>query len=111
MATRASIIMKENGKPVMAMYKHWDGYPNGLGQQIEDIIAGGPVVNGLSGKTKLGGAFNGSGCLFASIIAIMKKEPGDVYITSLESVGNQGEEYVYDLDVVENQVNFTHRAL
>jgi len=109
MATRASIIMKEEGQPLMAIYKHWDGYPSGLGKQIEDIIAGGKIVNGLSVDSKLGEVFNGAGCLFATMIAKLKENPGDVYITSLDSVGNNGEEYIYEVDVQNNIAVLTHK--
>lgn len=109
MATRASIIMKEEGQPLMAIYKHWDGYPSGLGKQIEDIIAGGKIVNGLSVDSKLGEVFNGAGCLFATMIAKLKENPGDVYITSLDSVGNNGEEYIYEIDVQNNIAVLTHK--
>jgi len=111
MATRASIIMKENGKPMMAVYKHWDGYPDGLGKDLKTIIDSGRLTNGLGTKSELGKVFNGAGCLFASIISILKKEPGDVYITSLDSVGRSGEEYVYEIDVNETNVELTHKEV
>ena len=111
MATRASIVMKENGKPMMAVYKHWDGYPNGLGKELKEIIDGGKLTNGLSGKPKIGEAFNGAGCLFASIIALLKQCPGDVYVTSLDSVGSAGEEYIYEIDVNGKDVELTHKEV
>lgn len=111
MATRASIIMKENGKPMMAVYKHWDGYPDGLGKDLKTIIDGGRLTNGLGMNSELGKVFNGAGCLFASIIAILKQNPGDVYITSLESVGKSGEEYVYEIDVNDTKVELTHKEV
>lgn len=110
MATRASIIMKEKGQPVMAIYKHWDGYPSGLGKQIEDIISGGKIVNGLSVDSKLGEVFNGAGCLFATMIAKLKENPGDVYVTSLDSVGQQGEEFIYEIDVNNDIAVLSHRG-
>lgn len=109
MATRASIIMKEEGKPMLAIYKHWDGYPSGLGKSLEEIIMGGQITNGLGMNPELGKVFNGAGCLFASIISILKEKPGDVYITNLDSVGKSGEEYIYEIDVVDNKVSLTHK--
>ena len=109
MATRASIIMKEEGKPMLAIYKHWDGYPSGLGEQLKTIINNGKLVNGLSTKDKIGEVFNGVGCMFASIIAILKTQPGDVYVTSIDSVGQSGEEYIYEIDVVNDEVKLSHR--
>ena len=109
MATRASIVMKEKGKPMMAVYKHWDGYPSGLGKTLESIISGGTITNGLSGSPKMGEAFNGAGCLFASIIALLKQGPGDVYVTSLDSVGSAGEEYIYTIDVNGKDAELTYK--
>ena len=109
MATRASIIMKEKGKPIMAMYKHYDGYPSGLGKTLKDIIEGGKLVNGLGLKQNIGEVFNGAGCMFASIIAKLKTQPGDVYITSLDDVGKSGEDYIYEIDVVDSEANLTQR--
>lgn len=109
MATRASIVMKENGKPMMAVYKHWDGYPSGLGKTLESIISGGTITNGLSGNPKMGEAFNGAGCLFASIISLLKERPGDVYITNLDDVGKAGEEYIYTIDVNDRKAELTHK--
>jgi len=111
MATRASIVMKENGKPMVAVYKHWDGYPSGLGKSLEEIIMGGKITNGLGTERKLGEVFNGAGCLFASIISILKEQPGDVYMTSLDGVGQSGEEYIYEIDVNDKDVKLTHTQL
>lgn len=109
MATRASIVMKEEGKPMLAVYKHWDGYPSGLGKSLEEIVMGGQITNGLGINPELGKVFNGAGCLFASIISILKDRPGDVYITSLDSVGKSGEEYIYEIDVNGKDVQLTHK--
>ena len=98
MATRASVIFKTKGKPMFAMYKHWDGYPNGLGARLKEIVSTGPIVNGLGSDRTLGSVFNGAGCMFATVIAKMKQEPGDVYICDIESVGKQGEDYVYEMN-------------
>lgn len=109
MSTRASIVMKEKGKPMLAVYKHWDGYPSGLGKSLEEIVMGGQITNGLGINSELGKVFNGAGCLFASIIAILKKSPGDVYITSLDKVGKSSEEYIYEIDVNGKDVQLTHK--
>ena len=109
MATRASIIMKENGKPMVAVYKHWDGYPSGLGKSLEEIIMGGQITHGLGLNSELGKVFNGAGCLFASIVSILKEKPGDVYMTSIDSVGRSGEEYIYEIDVNDKEIKLTHK--
>lgn len=99
MATRASIKFTVEGKPMFAMYKHWDGYPTALGKKLEEIVKAGKMTDGLLGQDRtLGAAFNGPGCLFATVIAKLKQEPGDVYICDIESVGKQDEDYVYEMN-------------
>lgn len=100
MATRASVIFKHFGEPVFAMYKHYDGYPDGLGKEIKEIVSGGKLVNGLGPDKTLGSYFNGYGCMWATIIAKLKNQPGDVYICKISDVGQQGEDYVYEVDVL-----------
>jgi len=98
MATRASITFTVKGKPMFAMYKHFDGYPEGFGKRLKEIVKAGKIINGLGSDRTLGGTFNGPGCLFATVVALLKKEPGDVYICDIDSVGKQGEDYVYEMN-------------
>ena len=98
MATRASVIFKEKGQPVFAMYKHYDGYPEGLGEELKSIVSAGRIVNGLGPDRTLGSSFNGYGCMWATIIAKLKDQPGDVYICKISDVGQQGEDYVYEMN-------------
>ena len=99
MGTRASVIFIEKGKPMFAMYRQFDGYLEGLGQELKDIVKAGKVVNGLgSDHRTLGNFFNGAGCLFATVIAKLKTQPGNVYICRVEDVGRQGEDFVYTMD-------------
>ncbi len=98
MATRASVIFKEKGEPVFAMYKQYDGYPEGLGDTLKSIVKQGKIVNGLGPDRTLGSYFNGYGCMWATIIAKLKDEPGNVYICKISDVGQQGEDYVYEMD-------------
>ena len=82
MATSASVRITENKKTLVNLYVHCDGYAHGLGGRLINIISNGEMVNGLGFDRKLGSQFNGGGCLAASIIAILKTEPGNVYISS-----------------------------
>ena len=97
MGTRASVIFKEKGEPVFAMYKHYDGYPEGLGEDLKSIISNGRIVNGLGQNRTLSSTFNGYGCMFATIIAKLKDEPGNVYICKISDVGQQGEDFIYEV--------------
>jgi hypothetical protein len=101
MATRASIRFTDNkGNFVANIYHHYDGYPGYLGNKLKEIIDGGPIENGISGRPVLGEFFNGFGCLVASVVAELKTTPGNVYLYTEKDFGNVHEDFVYD--VVEN---------
>jgi len=101
MATRASIRFIDNeGNFVANIYHHYDGYPGYLGKVLKEIIDGGPIENGISGRPALGEFFNGFGCLVASVVAKLKTSPGNVYLYTEKDFGNVHEDFVYD--VVEN---------
>jgi len=101
MATRASIRFIDNGGNFVAnIYHHYDGYPGYLGNKLKEIIDGGPIENGISGRPVLGEFFNGFGCLVASVVAELKTTPGNVYLYTEKDFGNVYEDFVYD--VVEN---------
>lgn len=105
MATRASIKFSDkNGNFLANVYKHYDGYPEYLGEELLKLTSG-KIVNGLTIKPDgvhhvLGEMFNGMGCLVASVIAKLKDQPGDVYLYSEMDYGNCGEDYLYE--VIEN---------
>ena len=105
MATRASIIFKDvEGNFLANVYKHYDGYPEYLGEELLKLTSG-KIVNGLTMKPDgvhhvLGEMFNGMGCLVASVIAKLKDQPGDVYLCPEVDYGNCGEDYLYE--VIEN---------
>ena len=101
MATRASIRFIDNGGNFIAnIYHHYDGYPGYLGKVLKEIIDGGSIGNGISGRPVLGEFFNGFGCLVASVVAKLKTSPGNVYLYTEKDFGNVHEDFVYD--VVEN---------
>jgi len=101
MATRASIRFIDNGGNFVAnIYHHYDGYPGYLGKVLKEIIDGGSIGNGISGRPVLGEFFNGFGCLVASVVAKLKTSPGNVYLYTERDFGNVHEDFVYD--VVEN---------
>ena len=96
MATRAmiSIAKREEGvsfseepnPTIVDIYHHWDGYPEGLGVQLAEYFDGKVITNGLGSRDDYD-AFNGMGCLAASLVAELKDGPGDVYIEPRDSHG------------------------
>jgi hypothetical protein len=45
----------------------------------------------------LGERFNGMGCLVASVVAMLKTTPGNVYLYPEKNFGNVGEDYLYEV--------------
>jgi hypothetical protein len=74
----------DNGKEkkllLVTMYRQYDGYPSGHGQELADFLKGGKVVNGISiGDT--GKVFNGAGCFAAQMISHFKGDSaGGIYL-------------------------------
>ena len=96
MATRASIqFTNKEGQTLVTIYKHYDGYPQGLGKDILNIISNKPITNGIPGGSKLGESFNGFGCLVASFISLMKDDVGNIYIEPQSNFGEMNEDYLY----------------
>ncbi len=105
MSTNATIKITEKGKTLCNLYVHWDGYWDGLGKDIVNIISKGKLQNGLSGNKTLGSQFNGAGCLAATLIAKLKTEPGNIY---LATDGTQDDMNHYDLKVNEYSIELYH---
>ena len=86
MSTKASVLFIKDGIKVAALHKHGDGYVfGGLGDDLVTILS----------ETK----FVDAGCLFANIVASLKKDIGGVYLCSPDQVARQGEDYIYELEM------------
>ena len=92
MGTRSLTIVEEEGIEIVTMYRQYDGYPTGHGQELAGFLAGGELVNGLSDRKKP--VFNGMGCLAAAMVAHFKTDPGNIYLYPPGS-RDCGEEYIY----------------
>jgi hypothetical protein len=95
MGTRSLTLVKdENEQTIINLYRQYDGYPSGHGQELADFLQKGKLVNGLSGnETNL---FNGMGCLAAQLVALLKTEAGCIYLYPAEA-RDCGEEYIYTI--------------
>ena len=84
-------------KPVVNMYRQYDGYPEGHGAELAEFLNGGRLVNGLSAtKTADEAVYNGMGCLAASMVAHFKQTPGSFYIHPVD-VTDCGQDYEYHI--------------
>jgi hypothetical protein len=118
MGTRSLVHIKEGKKTIATIYRQYDGYPTGMGDDIKEILNDGMVniLNGFSLNHQVPKQFNGMGCLAAYLIGELKnKKIGNVYIYPT-NVKNIGEDFTYtisedlgilNLKVVENYKNKT----
>ena len=84
-------------KPVVNMYRQFDGYPEGHGAELAEFLSAGKIVNGLSvERDNL--EFNGMGCLAAQMVAHFKQSSGGFYIhpVDITDCGQDYEYHVYD---------------
>ena len=82
-------------KPVVNMYRQYDGYPTGHGAELAEFLSGGRMVNGLAQtKTVKEIVFNGMGCLAAQMVTNFKQTPGGFYIHPVD-VRECGQDYEY----------------
>lgn len=95
-------VKKVKQNELCLIYFQYDGYPSGHPSETAEWLATGQVVNGF-GVTEDRLVFNGAGCLAAQFIAKFKVGTGGVYIHSLDSRGQSGECYVYDIIVKDDR--------
>jgi hypothetical protein len=75
MGTRSLTFVYDGDKPIINMYRQYDGYPSGHGSELADFLKGFEIVNG-HGEVKPKIA-NGMGCLAAQLIANFKNRLAD----------------------------------
>jgi hypothetical protein len=110
MGTRAlTFVYSENNKPLVNLYRQYDGYPSGHGAELAEFLDGFKVVNGIGRETTR--IANGMGCLAAQVVAHFKDSVGGFYIHSVESTecGQDYEYHVYTKDR-ELRVRITDRG-
>ena len=72
-------VAQENPRPLINLYRQYDGYPEGHGSELSGFLNGYSIVNGLGAETPQKVA-NGMGCLAAQLIAHFKSGAGQFYI-------------------------------
>ena len=104
MGTRSSyLISDKSGKKerkIANVYFQYDGYPSGHPLEVCEWLSKSIVVNGFGEKSEL--IFNGSGCFAAQFVAKFKDGTGYVYLESIESYGHCGEEFLYEINFLDN---------
>lgn len=114
MGTRSLVVIKDDawtdknnkkheGAELVTMYRQYDGYPTGMGNDILNFFTTDKEgnesvlrrVNGIS-RDDAERSANGMGCLAAQLIARLKDSVGNLYIFPPKS-RDCGEEYIYTL--------------
>jgi hypothetical protein len=104
MGTRALIHVRNEQKTICTIYRQYDGYYEGLGMDIYNILHKGhaKILNGYGDKSQVPTHFNGMGCLAAYLVGELKDEKiGNVYLYPANA-SDCGEEYTYTLWVAED---------
>ncbi len=98
MGTRALTFVYDGEKPIVNLYRQYDGYPTGHGRELAEFLNGFKVVNGIGAETTR--IANGMGCLAAQIVAHFKDSVGGFYIHSVDATecGQDYEYHVYQKD-------------
>ncbi|MBV5340260.1 MAG: hypothetical protein J0665_12005 [Deltaproteobacteria bacterium] len=114
MGTRSlTVFTDEEGTEIGVMYRQLDGYPEGHGKELAEMLSGIRMVNGLPIRNP-GKVANGMGCLAAQIVAHFKDGAGGIYLFPAGS-RNCGEDYTYlvtgDTNVPEIEIHDRSKML
>ena len=98
MGTRSLTIFNDtyNDEEIAVFYRQFDGYPEGHGKELLDLLKDMRVVNGMNSENMKFKIANGMDCLAAQVVAHFKNGPGDFY---LYKAGTRDvlEEFIYTL--------------
>jgi hypothetical protein len=113
MGTRSlTVFEEEDGTRIACVYRQMDGYPNGQGKDLKDVVGKRCLCNGYGMGTDGALFSNGMGCLAATVIAGLKCGIGDFYMMAVPDgkgdenfiekdeigeIGCAGSEYIYVL--------------
>lgn len=97
MGTRSLTFLYDakNEKPFLCMYRQFDGYKEGHGQELATFLAPITLINGIGGQ-KAGEAANGMGCLAAQMVTYFKGPHGiGGFYLHHPDTKDAGQEYEY----------------
>ena len=102
--TRVHEVYGENETCIINMYRQFDGYPDGHGQELVEFMEDRTIGNGIPCGQDLGKFSNGPGCFAAQLVANFKTndEPGGFYLYPPDAT-DCGQEYEYDIYIDPNQ--------
>lgn len=98
MGTRSiTTVYSEDNKPLVCLYRQFDGYPDGHGAELREFLAPRLLGNGIGVGATSGKFANGMGCLAAQLVAHFKGDHlGAFYLVEPDAqLGAWGTEYHY----------------
>ena len=108
MGTRSlTRVFDRDGAEIMCMYRQHDGYPEGHGHELSDLLASKQIVNGIRSDADITKIANGIGCLAAQIVAHFKSDSavGGIYLYP-PGTNDCGEEYEYHVKAPAEHDNY-----
>lgn len=98
MGTRSlTFVMSDglNSEPICCIYRQYDGYPSGHGDNLKALVGSHTIINGISGSDPEPCA-NGMDCLAAQLVTLLKRDNmvGNIYLCPVSTVG-AGQDYEY----------------
>ena len=96
MGTRSLTYVYDYGKPVVCMYRQYDGYPSGHGKELADFLRPVILINGIGLDQRHFPYANGMGCLAGQMIAHFKTDVGGIYLVATDIV-DAGQDYTYHI--------------
>jgi hypothetical protein len=102
MGTRSTTKIYEDGQLLLAIYKQYDGYPDGWGQQLKDFFHKGVFVNGIRRADDIL-QFNGVGDFVLLLVKEFKEGTGGLYAAT----ENNEQEYNYVIEFDHNEKNYS----
>lgn len=82
-------------RPIINLYRQYDGYPEGHGQELVDFLKQFTLTNGLVRESGSKTA-NGMPCLAAQLVAHFKTEAGQFYLEPI-TAKECGQDYEYHI--------------
>lgn len=102
MGTRGlTYVYNENNAPLVCMYRQYDSYPSGHGDELAQFLNSRKIVNGIGSYDDK--VFNGMGCLAAQMVDHFKKGAGSFYLYPTNDL-NQDVWQEWEYHVYENRV-------
>jgi len=99
-------VQDDYGKVIVSIFSQYDGYLEGFGAMLADILSEFVIVDGLNhDKRRWGRLANGMECLAAQLVAQLKCEAGGIYLVPPGTEEAPFHYLVFPTNPLKDQVN------